>query len=483
MRKNLFILIALFAFVGCSEDEELVQPTTTGMSIEQKEFNADPSGDVIRVILKNTNTKPEYEISEEAKGWVELSSWGGIGAGNSGEYTFIYKVSANDGYETSRSASIRFTSGEASDVVYIYQDGGSPFAFVQGKQLTINADGGVLAITPKESFKPENLKDASDSWVTFNKTAVTAEDGVTKQILFTVSPNETGADRSTTISYVDETGKEDSFTILQGCRIVTSSKEVVISEAKVSSMKLAINSAIGTDKISVNKNVDWLTADTEGKLSIQDLPEELDERVGIIKYTNMLNMISEEVKITQIRSARILGDGKELKTLSLIPNYPYQLEAQTSVLTQDEPLKCTSSKATVATVSSDGLITPVKAGKATITLTAGSYKKTCSVTVGESKDLLPIRYEGSNKYDIATSSHEYDGKLFMENKSSYIVTVNSVAGSPYNKVTMPTETFECIFKKTYKGTADQAYTINWKMQVGITSTDFDITFKAGSFSY
>ena len=471
--------MALAFLVGCSDDKEIEQPES-GMSIEQKEFDVDPSGEIVHVVIKNAEAKPECVISENARDWIQLYSWGGIGTGNSGQYTFIFKVLANDGYEATRSGSIRVTSGSAHDVVEIRQSGGSPFAFIEERQLSINADGGVLTINPKKDFKPENIKDVSDSWVTFEKTAVNSEDGKTIQMQFTIAANDTGSDRSVDIVYEDkETGLQDTFTILQGCRIVNEAREVVVSEEK-QNVTLALAASLD---LVVSADASWLSIDADAveKLSIQALPDGINKRETVFTYTNMSNKISEEVKVTQVRSLRLLGNEKDVKSLTLIPDYPYQLKAETSSLTAAEELVWSSSKEAIATVSADGLITPKSVGSTVITLKAGKYKKTCSVSVKERKTLLPMKYEG--KYVFSLGNHEYDGQFELTNNSSYIVTVNNVGGTSYNRKAEQGETFVCPFKITYKKNSEEGYAINWKMQIGSTSVNLETVVFAGSLNY
>lgn len=469
--------MALVALVGC-RDDKILEPSNIDLYIEQKEFNVNPSGEIIHVIIKNSKVKPECEISENAIDWIQLYSWGGVDAGDTGEYTFIYKVLANDGYEAIRNGSIRVTSGSVSDVVNIHQSGGSPFAFIKDRQLSINADGGVLTINPKTNFNPTNIQDVSASWLSFEKTAIDAQDGKTKQIQFVISANDTGSDRSVDILYEDnETGQQDKFTILQGCRIVSSSKELVLNEDK-QDVTLTIDTSLD---LETNIEESWLVADVNGKLSIQALPEGQNEREAIVKYTNKSNQISEEVKVTQVRALRILGNDKDVKSLSLIPDCPYQLLAGTSLLTKDEEIIWSSSNETVVTVSANGLITPKSVGNAVITLTAGIYEKTCKIIIKERKDLLPMKYEGN--YVFTMGSHEYDGQFELTNNSSYVLTVNSVASTSYNQKTEPGEKFVCPYKITYKGDGATGYKINWKMKVGSTSINFDTTILAGSLIY
>ena len=114
--------MALLTFLSCRDDQ--TEQPETGILIEQKEFNVNPQGEIIRVKIKNTKTKPECKISENATDWIQLYSWGGVDVANTSEYTFIYKVLANDGYEAIRSGSIHIKSGSYSDVVNIHQSGG-----------------------------------------------------------------------------------------------------------------------------------------------------------------------------------------------------------------------------------------------------------------------------------------------------------------------------------------------------------------------
>lgn len=151
MRKILFIIIASFSFVGCNDNQE-IEVQDSSMSIEQKEFNVNPSGEIIHVKIKNTKIKPECEICEDAKDWIQLYSWGGFDARNSAEYTFVYKVLANDGYEAIRSGSIRVTSGSACEVVNIHQSGGSPVLYMDENTIIVNSKGGEIVPVVNSNF-------------------------------------------------------------------------------------------------------------------------------------------------------------------------------------------------------------------------------------------------------------------------------------------------------------------------------------------
>ena len=99
------------------------------------------------------------------------------------------------------------------------------------------------------------------------------------------------------------------------------------------------------------------------------------------------------------------------------------LSAQTltATITPDgytDSVTWTSSNTDVATIDSTGLVTPLKNGTTTITVSCGSYSATCEVTVN-------------------TTYVKVTNNLYQISNSNDIASINSVAGTPYTGTLTP----------------------------------------------
>ena len=475
MKKLLFILFSLCLIIGCSSDNAEVQQSSSSMKLLDKTFSVEKEGGTIRVEVRNVKTKPVCEVSEDAKNWIKEGQYAGSRVGDLLTYKFWYNISEYDGYETNRIGKISITCGQDKDVVEVSQTGGGPFAFIKGRLIKANADGGLVVLKPKGGFKVSNIKDVPVSWISIDKSIT----GSGEDLNVTVSANDLGNDRTVEICYEDaESGLSDKFTLLQGSRIVNSAKELFFDENQQNA-SVSISPALS---VEAKTTMSWATVDDAGKIQIQALPDGTNERSATLTFTNTKNGISESVNVKQVRSLAILNGNNEVQKLSLIPEYPFQLKALTSIFTESTPLVWSSSNESVVKVSPDGLITPVGEGKADITLSSGVYKKRCSIEVAkEIKGLIKFKYEGTlisepKVYD------QYKGVIRVTNESSYIVTILSVGGKAFEKTIQQAGSVDYPFEQRFEENGATSHLLKWKLKVGEKEADVSTYIKAGVIS-
>ena len=287
MKKCLFLLIVLFTFIGCRDDQQLGQ-SITGMYIEQKEFNVNPSGETIRITIKNTKTKPECEISENAKDWIQLYSWGGVDRGNAKDYTFIYKVLANDGYEAVRSGNIRVTSGSVSDVVNIHQSGGSPVLYLDDKTIIVDSKGGEIVPVVNSNFD-YSVEVLDAEWIRIvNKQSTRGVE--TYSLTLYVDPNTDFEGREGKIRVYDNNGMSSDTIVI---------KQKQQDMIELDKMEVDVDETESSFEISVHANVEYQVRIADNWISQFRLIKESETMSKyIFKINSLKDANSRQGKIT-----------------------------------------------------------------------------------------------------------------------------------------------------------------------------------------
>lgn len=163
-----------------------------------------------------SNVSYDYEISEDAKGWIKYIRTKALSASK-----LIFSIEKNESID-SRSGMIIIGKGDLCDTVNVYQAGETPSIVLGAKECTIASKGGSFSVdvssnvdvTTHIEYTDENgiLKYDSEDWLQENKTRSMS----TNTYNFNVAINEGLADRYARVVFANkENGLSDTIKVVQ----------------------------------------------------------------------------------------------------------------------------------------------------------------------------------------------------------------------------------------------------------------------------
>lgn len=270
----------------------------------------------------------------------------------------------------------------------------------------IDTSGGTVTVKVRSNVSfSVKIDEDNEDWIS-QKTSASTRGLQDSSIVLNIAKNESGAERTGYVYIVSKKNSDDKVTI-------TIDQEFEAS-INVDSTKLSIDELGGTVKVTVTSNVsydvysqaDWITksstkqqndSTTIESFKVEEFTEKKKSRTGYVIIENKAwDDLQKKIKITQTR-ALYIDDSDEISvevgktvTLNLTNN------------TGDDNVTWESSSKKIATVSSDGTVTGVAAGTATITVTSSDEEHTYSVKVkvneaAEEKSSEESSSEGTSK--------------------------------------------------------------------------------------
>ena len=345
-----------------------------------------------------TNKALRWSISGTDVATVEDGLVTAVGVGRT-----ILVVSSNDG-------------GKYKTCVINVTDGSVPIQSISLNESTINMEIGESE-TLEATVLPENATDKSVTWTSEDPTIATVEDGVVTAV----------AEGHTTII---ATGS-DGIT-WAGCSVYVtdpnpSVKSVSLNESTLE-IDLGENSTLTATVMpynAVDKSVTWESSDTDvatvanGVITAVGVGETtitVTTVDGGFKATCIVTVVDNSIHVTGVSFENDTESVEQNKTITLVPIIAPTNATNTNVTWE-------SNNTDVATVNSNGLVTGVMPGEATITVTTedGSFTATCVITVTAIEPTFTNFFIESNKTnsgnEIITFSLGYeDPSLVWENK-------------------------------------------------------------------
>ena len=291
----------------------------------------------------------------------------------------ILIVSSNDG-------------GKYKTCVINVTDGSVPIQSISLNESTINMEIGESE-TLEATVLPENASDKSVTWTSEDPTIATVEDGLVTAV----------AEGHTTII---ATGS-DGIT-WAGCSVYVtdpnpSVKSVSLNESTLE-IDLGENSTLTATVMpynAVDKSVIWESSDTD----VATVANGVITAVGVgettIKVTTVdggftatciVTVVDNSIHVTGVSFENDTESIEQNKTITLVPIIAPTNATNTNVTWE-------SSDTDVATVNSNGVVTGVMPGEATITVTTedGSFTATCDITVTAIEPTFSNFFIESNK--------------------------------------------------------------------------------------
>ncbi len=321
-----------------------------------------------------TNKTLRWSISGTDVATVEDGLVTAVGVGRT-----ILIVSSNDG-------------GKYKTCVINVTDGSVPIQSISLNESTINMEIGESE-TLEATVLPENATDKSVTWTSEDPTIATVEDGVVTAV----------AEGHTTII---ATGS-DGIT-WAGCSVYVtdpnpSVKSVSLNESTLE-IDLGENSTLTATVMpynAVDKSVIWESSDTD----VATVANGVITAVGVgettIKVTTVdggftatciVTVVDNSIHVTGVSFENDTETIEQNDTITLNPIVTPANATNTSVTWE-------SSDTSIATVNSNGVVTGVMPGEATITVTTedGSFTATCVITVTAIEPTFSNFFMESNK--------------------------------------------------------------------------------------
>lgn len=352
------------------------------------------------------------------------------------------------------------TPGNATDKTVTWETDNNKVATVDGGKVTAVAKG-TATITAKAGEKTATCKvTVADPAKTITLDDITVLVGADKDITYKVDPE--GAEISN-ISYVSS--NEEIFTVADGkvhgvgegtakltmtaanagntkltaeCTVTVSAKKIPAESVTIdkttldlevegtAALKATVTPADSTDNVVwSSSNEDIAKVDQTGKVTAvavgtADITATAGEKTATCKVT----VTAKTIAITEV----ILD-----KTATVEEGATVQLTATVKPddATEDKTVTWKSSDETIATVDSTGKVTGVKAGKATITATAGEKSAECAVTVtAKPEETQPTEPDNPTPGDTITvyELNADELKLLSDPKTTFTISYNSPNG-------------------------------------------------------
>ena len=344
---------------------------------------------------------------------------------------------------------------------------------------SISLDKTTLALAEQDTYqltatvKPDNATDKNVTWSTANAAIATVSDnGLVTAV----------AEGTTTI-----TAKAGDKTAT--CAVTVSKKVIPVTSVTLNKTSLALTeqetfqlSATVSPDNATDKTVTWsssntaiatvsnnglVTAVAEGSMTIT-------AKAGDKTATCTVTVSKKVIPVTSVTLNKT--------SLALTEQETFQLAATVSPdNATDKTVTWSSSNTAVATVSSNGLVTAVQEGSATITAKAGDKTATCTVTV--SKKVIPVTSVTLNKTSLTLTEQEtfqLSATVSPDNATDKTVTWSTANAaiatvSENGLVTAVAEGSATITAKAGDKTATCAVTVK-RNYIQATSITFDDTW-------
>ena len=372
---------------ACAEVKVTIsQPFTTTFKVDTNSFDVEMEGGNVTV---NLESNISYDVTiPDGCDWITMptaSRRAKMKTRGTSTTAIVFRVSENNSYKD-REGVITISNKDAGAEVkiYIHQKFTTTFT-VDKTDAEVDMNGGVVTANVVSNI-PYDVKIPSDcNWIIQTSGSRKSTRGSkTTALLFNVSANPTGRDRSATITIGNSSlGVSAALTI----------KQTFTAKFNVDATALEIDELGGTLGVSIAANVDvsvqalanWLSVGKKTNVGdgywtqqivVSKFTDKSAQRTGQVKFLYPAENQSVVVTVTQNR------------TLYITESYiTLTEEGQTQALTltnsQSKSVTWSSSDTKVATVSNGGLVKAVANGDAVITVKSadGKYSDTVKVTV------------------------------------------------------------------------------------------------------
>lgn len=248
------------------------------------------------------NVQYQYEVEQAAQSWITpAAATRGLTSSS-----LVFDIAENENTEK-REGKITLRSGELSETVTVYQEGGKPTLVLTQNEYTVGSDRETIKVELKSNTEYE-VKLPADGWITETQTRAFSS----HTHFFTVEANEGYDARTAEIVFVNkDDGVEEKVKVtqMQKDAIIVAETEYMV-EAKGGSVSFDVTTNVDF-KVSVSDS--WIKQITTRALSIKALRFMIDEngseseRSGNITLQG--NGITQIITIKQTGKSNINSGG------------------------------------------------------------------------------------------------------------------------------------------------------------------------------
>ena len=317
---------------SASKTVKVSQKQKDALTVTASTFEVGAEGGEVKIEVK-ANIDFEYAIEESAQEWIKYEGTRAMKTSN-----LVFEVKENDDIDK-REAKITITSGEFSEVVTIYQEGGQPTITLTQNEFVVSSSAQAIAVEVKSNVDVTVEIPSDASWVKENTTRGVS----TNTYYFDIAQNDNYDSRTAEIKF---TNKDNG--IFETVSITQSQKDAIVASKGSYSFgkkggdlffKIQTNADI---TVSISDNAqDWILHPTTRSMNVQSL------------YFEIATCNGEEIREGVIT----LTGGDAVQTIKVVQN----------------PLATTGT--TLIYKSSDGnVVTPTDASKFGATIVSNEYK-------------------------------------------------------------------------------------------------------------
>lgn len=304
-------------------------------------------------------------------------------------------VQANDTYGD-RQATVTVTDpGDQTSITFKVLQEQNDAIIVDGSTFSVPEEGGDVSIKVQSNVKYDVEIPSDVSWLKKTKKASTR--GLeTSTIDLTAEKNNSGDERETIVKLTNtDSGASSQFTVKQE---LTPSFIIDKDEFSLDELGDEVSVTVTSNiEIDVQFSDDWVSSagtTKKGnfgfvqKIKIASLPNDQSSRTASVTFSDKLGKwgLSKVVTIKQTQSLVL----KE-SDVQIMIGKSHKLDVENNT---GKSLSWNSSNTSVATVNSDGTVTGVGEGSATITVSSGKHSAECTVTVKDITGFIEVKKTG-----------------------------------------------------------------------------------------
>ena len=403
---------------------KVFQNQNDAILIDGSTFSVPEEGGDVSVKVQS-NVKYDVEIPSDAS-WLKKSTK----ASSRGLETSTIDLTAeqnNSGDEREAIVKLTDTDSGTSSQFTVKQEL-TPSFTIDEEEFNIDELGDEVSVIVTSNIEID--VQFSDDWVSSAGTTEKDDFGFVQKIKIASLPKDQSS-RTATVTFSDKLGKWGLSKVVTIKQEITPSLSIDKNEFNIDELgdevKVTVTSNIAID---VNFSDDWVSSagttqkgdfNFVQKIKIAPLPNGLSSRTATVTFSDKLGKwgLSKVVTIKQTQS--LVLDEYDVQIM-IGKSHKLNVDNKTG-----GSLSWTSSNTSVATVNSDGTVTGVGEGSATITVSSGKHSAKCTVTVKDITSFIVANSTGG-AVSMINDLVQYGSKLnwSFSNNSSETVKLKSL---------------------------------------------------------
>lgn len=308
MKKILFSLIAIMAFVACTdrggnENPNNSKPNAPEITLDTAAANFTTEGGSTIVTLTSSDAWTAEVINNRADEWCSVSPT----SGSAGDAKITITTTVNDTTDD-RTATVIIKSGTTQKTIAVSQKQKDALTVTSSK-FEITADGGEIEIEVKANIDfSVVIEEAAKSWITHRSTRAMK----TSTLIMEVAENDDAEKRKANIT-ITSGNLMETITIYQdGFKpsiVLTQNEFTIPSTGETIAVEVKSNIDV---TIEMPNDADWISENTTRATSTNtyyfDIAsnDKYDARKAEIKFINKDNNLSETITINQSQKDAIV---------------------------------------------------------------------------------------------------------------------------------------------------------------------------------